>query len=57
MCEKCEYQSKPDGICQNVNSNHYRDVCPGIEFGADVRDCEFAIVVKCEDNTCQKCER
>jgi len=57
MCEKCEYQSKPDGYCQNVNSPNYRDVCPGIEMKADVRECDFSIVLPCKDNTCQKCER
>ncbi len=55
MCEKCQYQTYK-GRCGNSESNNYKNICPGIEFGADVRECEFSSIPPCEENSCQKCE-
>jgi hypothetical protein len=55
MCEKCNHQSVM-GYCSNPKSNNYDHKCPGKEYGADIRECEFSSVVRCSENTCQKCE-
>jgi hypothetical protein len=54
MCEKCRRQTTI-GTCTHPKSRHFLKPCPGVEQGADIRECDFAEVMPCKDK-CQKCD-